>query len=136
MRIVSLSKYNAHTDPIFKELNILKVEDLFRLSLLKFQFKLTNKKLPHYFINMFDRETVDYSYNMRPREERFPVPNTGHAEKTVRYHLPIFIDSMPTLIIDKIETHSEKGFAHYAKIKFISDYSSSCNIQNCYVCNS
>ena len=136
MRIVSLSKYNAHTDPIFKELNILKVEDLFRLSLLKFQFKLTNKKLPHYFINMFDQDAVDYSYNMRPREERFPVPNTGHAEKTVRYHLPIFINSMPTLIIDKIETHSEKGFAHYAKIKFISDYSSSCNIQNCYVCNS
>ena len=46
MRIVSLSKYNAHTDPIFKKLKILQIKDLFNVSLLKFQFKLEKTVFP------------------------------------------------------------------------------------------
>ena len=29
LRVISLNKYNAHTDPIFKNLNILKLNDIF-----------------------------------------------------------------------------------------------------------
>ena len=86
---------------------------------------------------MFNQGTVNHSYNTRHRNEpRLPVPRTALAKKTVRYYLPSFINSMPTVITDKIDTHSEKGFAHYAKITLINDYSSVCNIRNCYVCNS
>ena len=32
IRIISLSKYNSHTEPLFKTNNILKVEDIFQLN--------------------------------------------------------------------------------------------------------
>ena len=47
--IITLSKYLAHSEPLFKRLNQLTIEDLFILNQLKFCFKLINNKLPDYF---------------------------------------------------------------------------------------
>ena len=49
LRIITCSKYNAHTMPILKDLNLLKIEDIFKLHQLKFYYKLVNKQLPAYF---------------------------------------------------------------------------------------
>ena len=35
IRIITLAKYNAHTEPIFKKLSILKIHDLFSICQLK-----------------------------------------------------------------------------------------------------
>ena len=39
VRIISYSKYNAHSEPLFKILDILKIEHLFSQSCLKFVYK-------------------------------------------------------------------------------------------------
>ena len=39
VRIITCSKYNAHTEPLFKTLNLLKVSDMFTLNLLKMYYK-------------------------------------------------------------------------------------------------
>ncbi len=39
IQINSLSKYNAHTEPIFKSLKLLKVKDILKLHELKFYYK-------------------------------------------------------------------------------------------------
>ena len=39
LRIMSISKYNAHTEPIFKSMNLLKVKDILKLQELKFYYK-------------------------------------------------------------------------------------------------
>ncbi len=39
VRIISLSKYNANTEPIFKTLKLLKVYDILKLHELKFYYK-------------------------------------------------------------------------------------------------
>ena len=49
IRIISLSKYNSHPEPLFKTNNILKVEDIFQLNCLKFYYKFCNDCLPSYF---------------------------------------------------------------------------------------
>ena len=36
IRIICNAKYNAHTDPLFKELKMLKLNDMFQLQCLKF----------------------------------------------------------------------------------------------------
>ena len=36
---------------------------------------------------------------------------------------------------DKISFHSYEGFAFYVKRITISNYSTECNLQNCYVCH-
>ena len=37
--IISLSKYNSHTNPLFKKLNLLKLKDIFELNVLKLYSK-------------------------------------------------------------------------------------------------
>ena len=49
IRIISRSKYNAHTGPIFKTLDILTLDDLFNLNALKFYYKYIRDTLPPYF---------------------------------------------------------------------------------------
>ena len=46
LRIISISKYNAHTDPLFKKYRILKLPHLLKLQELKCYHKYINKKLP------------------------------------------------------------------------------------------
>ena len=39
IRLISHSKFNSYTEPLFKSLALLKLEDLFKLTTLKFYFK-------------------------------------------------------------------------------------------------
>ncbi len=58
IRILSRSKYNAHTEPIFKELKLLKLEDKLKLQELKlFQQPKTNHVYAKYCVN-FDVPSV------------------------------------------------------------------------------
>ena len=49
VRIIANQDYIAHSEPLCKLLNLLKVSDLFVCSLWKFYYKLTKKELPPYF---------------------------------------------------------------------------------------
>ena len=49
LRITSNSKFLAHTEPICKSLNLLKVQDTYHLAILTFYFKMINNELPQYF---------------------------------------------------------------------------------------
>ena len=48
IRNVTKSAYTAHTEPLHKEYNILIVQDLYQLAILKFYCKLVNNNLPQY----------------------------------------------------------------------------------------
>ena len=50
VHMISCSKYNAHTEPLFKSLNLLKVEDIFKIKILKFYYKYSQKN--YRFISM------------------------------------------------------------------------------------
>ena len=49
VRSITNSKYNSHTEPLFKKLNLLNVTDIHTLCKLKLFFKLENNLLPPYF---------------------------------------------------------------------------------------
>ena len=46
VRIITVNKYNSHTEPFKKKLNLLKIEDILKLQELKFRFKYIFKNLP------------------------------------------------------------------------------------------
>ena len=52
IRLITNSKYIAHTNPLFKRLQLLKIVDVFKLRVLKFYYNLYNGLLPVYF-NVF-----------------------------------------------------------------------------------
>ena len=49
IRIITSRNFLAHSEPIFKQLHLLKSYDIYKCQLLKFLFKLVNKQLPAYF---------------------------------------------------------------------------------------
>ena len=49
IRLVTNSSYIAHTTPLFVEEKLLKVQEIFKLKLLKFYYKLCNNLLSPYF---------------------------------------------------------------------------------------
>ena len=59
IRLITNSNYSAHTTPFSIELGLLKVQDMFKLKLLKFYYKLSYNLLPSYFQTyreVFERE--------------------------------------------------------------------------------
>ena len=46
IRTVMISSYNAHTEPFFKNLKLLKIQDILTLQTLKIDNKFRNNKLP------------------------------------------------------------------------------------------
>ena len=49
IRIITNSKYNSHTEPLFKQLNLLKLKDIFTIQQYKFFHKYLSQDLPDYF---------------------------------------------------------------------------------------
>lgn len=137
IRTISNSKYNAHSEPLFKELRILKIRDLFNLNVLKFYYKFVKGNVPEYFKSFVINEQNEiHDYNTRfgyliSRN----VTRTHKARHSLRNYISTVINNTNQDIIQKIHTHSYQGFSNYAKNTFLKYYSSECNIQNCYICS-
>ena len=136
VRIITNSKYNAHTEPLFKTLNLLKIDDIFRLNAIKFYYKYTKADLPLYFSNMFTR--VSDIHNYPTRSNFAPVlgrTTTESGKRCIRQFIPNLIREIAPCVRDKIETHSLRGLSLYFKKFMINAYSETCLKQNCYICN-
>ena len=137
LRIISSSNYNAHTEPLFKNLKLLKLTDLMKINTLKFYYKLKNQKIPVYFKNyqVLSQEEIhgrDTRFNnLIPRN----VTRTVIQQNCLRQYLPVILNSTNPNILSKITTHSYNGFSNYAKDRFIEEYKLECQINNCYICN-
>ncbi len=136
IRTINLSKYNAHTEPLFKSHKILKIEDILKLQELKFYYKIKHNKLPSYLQQLPLKPNSDFhSYATRSRNKiHLPRADHKYADYCIRYNLPKFINSMPNNIIDKVHTHSLAGFSKYAKNHFIQSYQELCTVPNCFIC--
>ena len=136
VRSITCSKYNAHSEPLFIKLKLLKIHDIYRLNLLKFYYKYTKSSLPNYFIGMFDELQRNHPYLTRNRER--PVVarvRTTAANMSIRFSVPNEIINTHPSILEKVSTHSLNGFSSYVKQHYISKYKPLCDIENCYICN-
>ena len=78
IRTITYSNYIALSEPLLKELNLLKVKDIFQLKILKFLFKLYHNALLPYFNNYrADLEKIETPYSLRPHP--LPVPRVSHV---------------------------------------------------------
>ena len=137
IRIICSSKYNAHTEPLFKTLKLLKLTDMMKLNTLKFYYKLKDGKVPAYFESYKVLSQVD----IHNRNTRFNnvinrnITRTVLQQKCLRNSLPVVLSSTPTNILDKVSTHSYNGYSNYIKDRYIENYSMDCHIPNCYICS-
>ena len=62
VRIITLNGYSTHSEPPFKQLNMLKTADQLRLQELKFYFKYIHKNLPAYLLDWELFQTLTYTF--------------------------------------------------------------------------
>jgi len=65
MRIITFSKFDAHSTPIFKYLTIIKLPDLYVLNITMSMHKFHHKKLPSAFNHYFTTVNEIHAYNTR-----------------------------------------------------------------------
>ena len=138
LRTITNSKYNAHTDPLFKKLNLLKICDIRQSFELKFFYKYQNQHLPEYFSHNFIQTNEEiHQRNTRNRTAlTFPTHRHHHFETCLRYTIIKTINNLPQNLKILINTHSLQAFSTHIKKHLINQYTTICNIQNCYICSS
>ena len=136
-RIITLSGYSTHSEPLFKQLNMLKIADQLRLQELKFYFKYIHKNLPAYLLDWEFISNSNIHIHDTRTSSKIHTARSNHefAKKCLKYNLPHIINDTPEIVVEKIYTHSLRGFTTYAKQFLIQKYTDTCEIPNCYSCN-
>ena len=136
VRLITLSKYNSHTAPLFKKLKLLTIKDTLALQELKFYYKLTHNELPDYFQNwQIVTHSELHQHNTR-RKHDIHIVGFIHtfAKRCIRINLPRTLNATSQSVKDKLFTHSVRGFVNYAKFNFLQSYKNDCTVANCYIC--
>ena len=85
IRIITKSKFNAHTEPLFRELSLLKVNHIFLLQCLTLYYNITNGRTHAFFVSMFVLNDTMHSYQTRHRGDiHIPLTNTTSAQNDIR----------------------------------------------------
>ena len=136
IRVVTCSKYNAHTDPLFKNTQILKLQDLLDLNALKFYYRYLHGNVPTFFYSFsIVTQGVHHSHDTRQRDQiRIPKSRTEYCDNRLRVYLPKLINSTRLDLLQRVATHSIQGFSSHIKSIFLNKYEDSCSITNCYIC--
>ena len=102
VRTISRSAFDAHTDPIFKSLKLLKFENIVFLQVAKIMYIYKNGLLPESFKNMFFTGREIHNYNTRNKNFfRLPSGRTNVRKFSLRFQGPKIFNS----INDEIKIH-------------------------------
>ena len=119
-----------HSEPLFAELGILKVEDLYRHQLRIHAWKFWNNKLPENQAGMMCKVSEVHGYNTRSAGTGIFLGVQDH--RSMSYKIPKEWDTMTR---SHREMLSLTGFKKKSKEGFISKYREfRCTVRNCYVC--
>ena len=134
VRTITYSNYIAHSEPLLKELNLLKVKDLFELKILKFLFKLYN--LPPYFNSC--RSHLEKNVTPYTLRNNHSVSHV-FAEAGLLYKLVVTktkfaaSDEVISFRIND-QSYSLIGFNQYVIKKMVDSYSYVCVLDHCHTC--
>ena len=120
IRILAKVPFDAHTDPIFKEFQLLKFEEIYFLQLGIFMSKYSIHSLPKNFDDMFPRINEIHGYNTRRARDFYLTKcRTKMRQFSIIYQGPLFYNSLSSDIRDASSLSIFKS-----KLKF---YLLSCN---------
>jgi hypothetical protein len=101
IRIINREVYDAHTDAIFRNLNILKLKKIYLFQLGIFMYKCENNLLPANLASSFIRTNQVHNYSTRA-SRLFYVPScrTNIRKFSANYQGPCFYNSLDAGIRD------------------------------------
>lgn len=107
IRTVSKSNYNAHTEPLFKKLQILKLKDICTFQLSKIMYSFINISLPDPLMTMFTVNRHIHSHETRClHQPHIQYRKTAFLSKTFIYLAPEIWYKLPETIRQLRSQHS------------------------------
>ena len=141
---MSNSEYLAHSEPLFKTLKLLKIEDLYKLKLMKFYYNLSYNLLPSYF--NYYLEVINNAFPcqyelrqiarplIRPQRTRLVFTELNVLFQLIQLlnythiHYPEILEKI------KYKTHTYHGFSYNVKEKYLGTYKYERSNLICYKC--
>ena len=106
IRIISKSTFDSHSDPIFKELEVLKLSHIRQLELGKRMFSLNHSLLPSKFNNYFSLNKQVHSYATRHANDfHLPFCRTNLRKFSVSFQGPTYYISIENDIKESNSLH-------------------------------
>ena len=142
IRLVTNSSYFAHTTPLFIKLNVLKVQDMFKLKLLKLYYKLSCDLLPTYFNTYRDVLMQVPARSLRQNLIHPPFVKRVYSECSPLIQLIALINNLKAdkndtiLVMIESKSHSFCRFAFSVSRLYLNSYNPECKILDCFVCKS
>ena len=132
-RLIFNKPYRAHTEPLLKQAQILKVKDLYQMRILLFSHSYKNHRLPASFNHCFDRVNTSRSTRLehdlyyKKSRTQFSSLTTVHQAVSLWNKLPGVLKLMQSKYI----------FTKTVKHMLNNAYSNSVNCTNprCRQCN-
>lgn len=107
VRIISGSTYNCHSDPLFKRLNILKLNDIYELKVAKHMYAIHHNSLPLALRNMFVINRDIHTHQTRNRHNpHVTIRRTNVSSNTIRHKGPAVWYSIAENIKSKLTIKS------------------------------
>ena len=136
IRHVCNAKYNSHTEPLFKQENMLQLHDMFRLQCVKLIYKKMNKKLPNYHASKLQTNFDITGTNTRQKDDIYikKPGNTLTKINSMNYKVGTSWNQLET----QTREYAHKSlptFVKHVKKCYISNYIDRCKIKPCHVCN-
>ena len=119
VRIISKGDYLDHSDPIFKKLNILKLEDLYRVYCSIFMFKMFYENKYDFYHDKIKSFQINLPYNTRNTKLRLPDLRLIRSRQNVIYQGISIWNKIPNNIKNSVTSFS---FKKNLKVHIINSY--------------
>ena len=132
VRVITNSNFKAHTSPLFKQNQLLKIQDIYKLKCLKLHYKIENGLAPEFYRLFYHRNWDIHNYNTR---NTMQVRPSGVKSSWLRHSLPLLILETPDHLTDLIHSAvSIHTFKRHVKQYYLSLYETVCIKMPCLVC--
>ena len=100
IRIISFSEPKSHSEPLFKSLNLVKLNEVIELQILSFVYQWSHRLVPPCFSESFKFASSVHSYSTRQSCNRNlyvdSVNTTQYGQRSLKFTGPRLWNSLPT----------------------------------------
>jgi hypothetical protein len=126
IRIINNKVYNSHTEPLFRQNEILKVRDLYKFQNALFAHDYKHNIIPHSFQTYFTEHNQNITNSRNPDHIFRLIPRTKFSSLLPVHQVPIIWNSLGN---DMLSIQNRNMFKFKVKKLFINSYS--IHIENC-----
>ena len=125
IRIIHSKHYLSHCDPLFKSAKILKVNDMYMQTQLKFCRKYIKAELPEYFKTVnIKRNSDNHRYNTIHKNDYVSgKPNSESGRNLLCHRMPALLNQLSPTLSESLYARSDRTIVSRFKEMTIDSYS-------------